>query len=924
MYHVLFDDGDQDERVQRKHIQALSSDGAVATPEDADGEQLAEEAGVRLHLSSSNSTGYRGVNSKGGRFTASHKIDGKKMHVGSFGTAVEAAIAYAKHLQSLGAEDTSTRAQDAGENEEEVDDDDERTTLRQAASSSRRAANVEDDDDDGEDEDVDDRDDYGVTALQAAGALPKHVESPALGTPSGERLTEAEGLRLHLAEESGTRRRKNSSGYLGVHPHQGRFRTQHHMNGKTTNVGTFDTAVEAAVAYAKYLQSKGLDTRMQLDHGEDRVTEAEGLKLHIAEQARGNGVPNPTGYVGVYAKSNGRFEAKFQRAGGKIRKNKALGTFATAVEAAVAYAEHVQSLSAEAEDEYEDRLKAAAESGRLKAAAESGDGDKDRVAEVDYGVRLELSDNAAGYRGVYPASGRFQAKCRVKGKTPVRSIGYFDTAVEAAVAYTKHMQSLGLDKECGERVTEAEGLRLHLAEEKNRGGRQSTTGYLGVQETSSGRFLAAHQRDGKNMNLGTFDTAVEAAVAYAKHVQSLGIDNDYGQRVAEAEGLRLHFSEEGHRSGYKSTTGYLGVHESYNGRYLASVYRNGKRVNLGTFDTPVEAAVAYAKHAQLLGLDAPDADGPATKRRRLSPAKQEVSTDAGGGEQQMFEPDAEIVGIEASNASGVVAKAQGVRLHLSKQNATGYRSVYPHEGRFQTSHTMNGKHTYLGSFNTAVEAAVAYAKHVQSLNFNHEDGERVAEAEILPLHLADKKPRPKRVSRQTADREWDEAGLYRSKQNPSGYRGISQVPSGRYKAQHSLFGKLTSLGTFDTAVEAAVAYAKHMKSLGGTVEEDDEKQDEAGLYRSNQNPSGYRGIYQVPSGRYKAQHSLFGKKTSLGTFETAVEAAVAYAKHMKSLGATVDEDDGEDEEEDEEDEEDDDELSELEEVGRRPAPQMVC
>ena len=84
----------------------------------------------------------------------------------------------------------------------------------------------------------------------------------------------------------------------------------------------------------------------------------------------------------------------------------------------------------------------------------------------------------------------------------------------------------------------------------------------------------------------------------------------------------------------------------------------------------------------------------------------------------------------------------------------------------------------------------------------------MAEAEILPLHLADKKPRPKRVSRQTADREWDEAGLYRSKQNPSGYRGISQVPSGRYKAQHSLFGKLTSLGTFDTAVEAAMAYAR--------------------------------------------------------------------------------------------------------------------
>ena len=48
------------------------------------------------------------------------------------------------------------------------------------------------------------------------------------------------------------RSRRSSTGYLGVTPHGGRFQAQHWSGDKNIAVGTYDTAVEAAVARAKF------------------------------------------------------------------------------------------------------------------------------------------------------------------------------------------------------------------------------------------------------------------------------------------------------------------------------------------------------------------------------------------------------------------------------------------------------------------------------------------------------------------------------------------------------------------------------------------------------------------------------------------------------------------------------------------------
>ena len=64
-------------------------------------------------------------------------------------------------------------------------------------------------------------------------------------------------------------------------------------------------------------------------------------------------------------------------------------------------------------------------------------------------------------------------------------------------------------------VKEAEGYKLHLATRSD-----STTGYLGVSKLATGKFLC--QASGKNLKLGYFNTAVEAAVAYAQYAGGAG------------------------------------------------------------------------------------------------------------------------------------------------------------------------------------------------------------------------------------------------------------------------------------------------------------------------------------------------------------------------------------------------------------------
>ena len=245
-------------------------------------------------------------------------------------------------------------------------------------------------------------------------------------------------------------------------------------------------------------------------------------------------------------------------------------------------------------------------------------------------------------------------------------------------------------------------------------------------------------------------------MAYARHVGEAEVEeaaeefevdaedvepDDEAEVVEEAEGLRLHTS--GRRG---TSTGYKCVYP-YRKRFKVLV--DGS--SLGVYDTAVEAAVAYARHA--------------------GPPRPQVATEA-----------------------------EGLRLHLSKSNSTGYKYVYrAGRGKRFVLRLSERPYVVLGYFDTAVEAAVAYARYVESggMEVDAEDvkvdddgvdcgGEDVVEeAEGLRLHL--------------------------SSNNGTGYKGVTNI-RGRFQAKVQ-GAHAKDLGYYDTAVEAAVAYARHMQSI---------------------------------------------------------------------------------------------------------------
>ena len=156
-------------------------------------------------------------------------------------------------------------------------------------------------------------------------------------------------------------------------------------------------------------------------------------------------------------------------------------------------------------------------------------------------------------------------------------------------------------------VSESHGIRLHLS-------RKSLTGYKGVHRRGLHRYRSQITTGGSDIiNLGMYDTAVEAAVAYARAAPS---PPKALPEVTEVDGIRLHLSS-------KCTSGYMGVYLRSSGRYEVKIWlggKGGKWHQLGTYDTAVEGALAYARAAQSHKPEEEDDDverGPKSDQAKL-------------------------------------------------------------------------------------------------------------------------------------------------------------------------------------------------------------------------------------------------------------------------------------------------------------------
>ena len=349
---------------------------------------------------------------------------------------------------------------------------------------------------------------------------------PPLTAEETARQAEAEGLTLLKSEGSRT-------GYKGVtfssrsnnsKPYQVRVGRR----GKQVFLGYYATAEEGALCYARSPEGRAAAAAPPAPPEPPPMTaeealwqaEAEGLTLLKSERSS-------TGYKYVHYDSSKDLTTPYRAQvwrGGKLVK---LGYFATAEEAALHVARTAEGLAAVA-------AAAAAPPKPPPLTAEKAV----QQAEAEGLTLLRSESNSSGYKGVsfirssdksrpYQAQVQPRGSCKSKpyqakvwrGGTVVH-LGLFATAEEAALCYARSPEAQAAaaappptTAEEALQQAEAEGLTLLRSESNN-------SGYKGVSFKGSRNlakpYTAEVRRGGKDVHLGRFATAEEAALCYAR------------------------------------------------------------------------------------------------------------------------------------------------------------------------------------------------------------------------------------------------------------------------------------------------------------------------------------------------------------------------------------------------------------------------
>ena len=212
-------------------------------------------------------------------------------------------------------------------------------------------------------------------------------------------------------------------------------------------------------------------------------------------------------------------------------------------------------------------------------------------------------------------------------------------------------------------------------------------------------------------------------------------------------------------------------------------------------------------------------------------------------------------------------EARGWQLHLSSSSKTGYKGVgFQHKegSKSKPSYQAALGGTYIGSYSTAVEAAVAYARAEAEQQGEEDEDED-----------EDEEPGDGEEPRVQEAGGWQ---LHLSSNSKTGYKGVTKATCGpRF---HGKFGA-THVGNFDTAVEAAVAYARaaarEAASLTSHADVEPSATSEPRLLLSAHNQTGYKGVQPDGQG-FHAATQIGGRWQNLGNFTTARGAAVAYSR----------------------------------------------
>ena len=219
-----------------------------------------------------------------------------------------------------------------------------------------------------------------------------------------------------------------------------------------------------------------------------------------------------------------------------------------------------------------------------------------------------------------------------------------------------------------------------------------------------------------------------------------------------------------------TATGFKCVYKE-RGKYAAKTRENGKLSHLGTFATPEEAALCYARHVG------------------AARAAAEAAGARGEGPQPLTVAEAR-----------ATAAAEGLELVPSWSNVTGFKAVAKNGGKYQAKVKKDGKMRHLGIYNTPVEAALCYARHVGAARAAAE----AAEAAVP----RSEKPQPLTAAEARAAAAAEGLQLVPSSSSETGFKGVTTQNSG-YRARVLEDGNLRQLGCFATPEQAALCYAQH-------------------------------------------------------------------------------------------------------------------
>ena len=259
----------------------------------------------------------------------------------------------------------------------------------------------------------------------------------------------------------------------------------------------------------------------------------------------------------------------------------------------------------------------------------------------------------------------------------------------------------------------------------------NSVGFRGVSKSGQ-RFQAKITIDSKLQSLGSFDTPEEAAQAYDRVAIQAGRPTS---TLNFLDQVPKNYTPINNGLNPRNTTGYTGVRKTKGNRFRAEIRIDGNMQNLGTFDTPKEAAEAFECAAILAGRPpTKPAYVPMKKklkanntigfrgvskvgnrfqaRIRIEGKRKTLGTfDTPKEAAEAYDYAAIQTGHPTSNLNfldQVPKNYKPKKKKLQSHNTIGYRGVYKTRNRFQASIYFGGKEHHIGMFGEAKEAAIAF------------------------------------------------------------------------------------------------------------------------------------------------------------------------------------------------------------------------